>query len=417
MIARIRSFLSHYSRVVLDGFVSIGLFFRNRFGNFLRAAASLWASFGRYFSKILRWLRLDSRPGRALALILGLGGILVVAALLLNVFLNRELAPLSEMLDNEPETLEAQPVEIGVVPSFDIVRISAGGDTVMAGHGPTRTRISLFLNGQVLGSTETDDQGEWVFLTAKPLPPGEHRLNLSARSSEGRLIQGRDDVVVLVPDRVVTLEGGDSPDQPLVILLPGDSDRGSRILQRQGEKAPVGPYFTVEQASYDSFGRLSLSGQLRSDGAQLIAYLDNAVLGGTQTEGKGAVLEEWTMRVARHVSPGSYNLRVDMLIKDKVVLRRVLPLILGDAHGNAQGNAQGNARMHGAEANQGGYDAERSLFRVSRGDNLWRIARQTLGRGTLYVVIYQENREQIRDPDLIFPGQVFRIPNTNAPNL
>jgi nucleoid-associated protein YgaU len=47
---------------------------------------------------------------------------------------------------------------------------------------------------------------------------------------------------------------------------------------------------------------------------------------------------------------------------------------------------------------------------VSRGDSLWRISRLIYGVGTRYVVVYRANRERIRDPNRIYPGQVFVLP-------
>ena len=47
---------------------------------------------------------------------------------------------------------------------------------------------------------------------------------------------------------------------------------------------------------------------------------------------------------------------------------------------------------------------------VSRGDSLWRLSRLTYGAGTRYAVIYKANREQIRNPNLIYPGQTFVLP-------
>ena len=48
---------------------------------------------------------------------------------------------------------------------------------------------------------------------------------------------------------------------------------------------------------------------------------------------------------------------------------------------------------------------------LKNGNSLWRIARKTLGGGILYAEIYKNNKKIIDDPDLIFPGQVFKIPN------
>jgi len=48
---------------------------------------------------------------------------------------------------------------------------------------------------------------------------------------------------------------------------------------------------------------------------------------------------------------------------------------------------------------------------VQPGHTLWAIARGELGEGILYIQVYEANREAIRDPDLIYPGQVFTIPS------
>jgi nucleoid-associated protein YgaU len=47
---------------------------------------------------------------------------------------------------------------------------------------------------------------------------------------------------------------------------------------------------------------------------------------------------------------------------------------------------------------------------VSRGDSLWRISRLTYGVGTQYPIVYRANRDHIRDPNRIYPGQVFVLP-------
>ncbi|WP_435258826.1 LysM peptidoglycan-binding domain-containing protein [Thioclava sp. FR2] len=47
---------------------------------------------------------------------------------------------------------------------------------------------------------------------------------------------------------------------------------------------------------------------------------------------------------------------------------------------------------------------------VQPGYSLWKIARDTYGDGILYVQVYEANKNQIGDPDLIYPGQVFELP-------
>lgn len=54
--------------------------------------------------------------------------------------------------------------------------------------------------------------------------------------------------------------------------------------------------------------------------------------------------------------------------------------------------------------------AELVTAKVVRGNSLWRISRAMLGHGVRYTQIYAANTQQIRDPRLIYPGQVFVLP-------
>ncbi|VUD74711.1 hypothetical protein MET9862_05344 [Methylobacterium symbioticum] len=54
---------------------------------------------------------------------------------------------------------------------------------------------------------------------------------------------------------------------------------------------------------------------------------------------------------------------------------------------------------------------EINTARIERGNSLWQISRRAYGRGNRYTVIYDANQEQIRDPDLIYPGQIFVLPD------
>lgn len=49
--------------------------------------------------------------------------------------------------------------------------------------------------------------------------------------------------------------------------------------------------------------------------------------------------------------------------------------------------------------------------RITRGDSLWQISRRIYGKGTRYTEIFDANQPQIRNPDLIYPGQIFVLPS------
>ncbi|KQW31031.1 peptidoglycan-binding protein [Rhizobium sp. Root274] len=53
---------------------------------------------------------------------------------------------------------------------------------------------------------------------------------------------------------------------------------------------------------------------------------------------------------------------------------------------------------------------------IRRGDTLWQISRRVYGQGVRYTTIYLANENQIRNPDLIEPGQIFTVPKDALPN-
>lgn len=74
------------------------------------------------------------------------------------------------------------------------------------------------------------------------------------------------------------------------------------------------------------------------------------------------------------------------------------------------GNLQGveSVNIDGVSGEQPSETVE--YYTIEKGDSLWKIAEKTYGNGSEYQKIFEENREVIKDPDLIFPGQKIRIP-------
>ena len=83
-------------------------------------------------------------------------------------------------------------------PSFDVVRVGAGGSAVIAGRAAPGAEVVLLLDGgREIGRTRADRRGEWVILPA-PIAPGAWELSLRARLGEVETAAA-DSVVVMVP--------------------------------------------------------------------------------------------------------------------------------------------------------------------------------------------------------------------------
>ena len=110
-------------------------------------------------------------------------------------------------------------------------------------------------------------------------------------------------------------------------------------------------------------------------------------------EGAAGADGHWKLSPSKSVGPGKYTLRLDRLGGDgKPVARLELP-------------------FDRVTIPPGTKDSRRLI--VLRGDSLWNIARAHYGAGFQHTVIFGANKEQIRNPDLIYPGQVFSLPKVN----
>ena len=74
------------------------------------------------------------------------------------------------------------------------------------------------------------------------------------------------------------------------------------------------------------------------------------------------------------------------------------------------GNVKGVAKVNDESLMAPDPEEQTEFYTVQRGDSLSKIAKRYYGNAMKYPEIFEANREVIKDPDLIYPGQVLRIP-------
>ncbi|MGH6949179.1 MAG: Ig-like domain-containing protein [Kiloniellales bacterium] len=186
---------------------------------------------------------------------------------------------------------------------------------------------------------------------------------------------------------VTTPESG--ADGPLVIIAPREGGP-ARVLQQPAtsEEGIVAGQLALESIDYERDGRASVGGRA-APGNRVRIYLDNQLAGEAGSNPQG----RWSATLDVAIEPGLHQLRVDELGRDGEVVARI------------------EAPFSRAEV-VADLPRDRTVI-VQWGNSLWRIARRTYGDGMQYHTIFQANANQIRDPDLIYPGQVFSLPEKN----
>lgn len=273
-----------------------------------------------------------------------------------------------------------------VAPTFDVVRVSPDGSAVIAGRAAPGADVVVRGDDQEIGHARADARGEWVLLPDKPLAPGAREMTLAARGANGAETAGQGSVVLAVPERSregappIPAEPGAAPPSALAVLVPPAG--APRVLQGP---VPTPGKLALGTVDYDDQGAIRFGGSAPPN-APVRVYVDNAPVGDARADGSGA----WTLTPGKAPPVGLHRVRVDLLdLAGRVRARVELPF----------------QRVASARPTT---EAERVI--VQPGQNLWRIARLAYGRGPRYTVIYEANRDQIRDPNRIFPGQVFATP-------
>jgi len=284
-----------------------------------------------------------------------------------------------------------------LVPSFDVARIGPDGRAVIAGRAAPNAKVVLLDGGKEIARGEADARGEWVILLQDPpLTAGHHELR-AVHHIEGRApVTSEQVVVAVVPAPAASSPGGPSgsvqgtakQDGTLVLVSPVT---GPTTLIQPASPAGTPRSGDLQKSTmdYDQHGQTTITGQA-APGATVRAYVDDKVVAESTAGSDG----RWKLTPAEPIDSGPHRLRLDRLAQDgKPIARLEMPferLALAPVAGD---NAR---RLH-----------------VVRGDTLWNIARAHYGQGWRYTMIFDANKEQIRDPHRIYPGQVFSVPKAN----
>ena len=311
-------------------------------------------------------------------------------------------------------------------PSFDIVRVEQNGDAVIAGSAPPGSLVIVLDGDTPIGQVVADASGSWVLLPGNALAPGTHELRIVVRLDSGLeltaervaiislagpgtieaikdakkhgLATAVEDITGPSPTVTVSLDpdaGGQAAVEqtalspaPLVVLVPDEATGASQVLQ--GSEVLKGEGISkdglvLDSIDYDEHGKAVIAGR-GEPGSKVVVYLDNKPLAAVEVDEEG----NWPAVLDKPIDPGLHSLRIDQVNESGAVVARV------------------ETPFSRADVTSG--DLAEGAVVVQPGNSLWRIARRVYGQGVRYTVIYQANNDQIRDPHLIYPGQIFTLP-------
>lgn len=350
---------------------------------------------------------------------------------------------------------QSSPDEVGVAPgvevtptikpSFDVMRVEPSGDAVVAGRSEAGAIVAVISNGEVLGKGVANKNGEFAIVLEKPLKPGDHDVSLEAtrEAADGKPEKTVSDqrIAVSIPkdaseEVLVVLNDPKGPSTVLQVPEAQPSETETASVQKTEESNIVVGAVSSSQATNQAGdasatqqtlpqsslrvqavesqeGKVYVAGE-GEPGSKVRVYVGDELVGETQTDKNG----RWLVQGNQQIAVGDVNVRADEVkgSEGEVVARAQVTfakaddqVILRPLQAVATGTASGGA---GATIEAGVGQLPNVIIR--KGDNLWTISRRLYGEGIRYTTIYQANDRQIRDPDLIYPGQVFVLPESDV---
>ncbi len=352
------------------------------------------------------------------------------------------------------------------------------GEAVVSGSAAPGATVEVVVNDAVVASGEATGSGDFAILfTLAPNPqPSLMWLSMShdgqpAILSEQMVALGPitgPAVELAAEDAEPAAEtaadpaaaktaAAEAPATPPALLL---SQEGAVVLQDPAQADPIlSATVMIDTIAYTPEGEVQVGGR-GAAGADLRIYLDNAEKLTLQIAATGL----WSTTLP-DTAPGVYTLRVDQLdAEGKVTSRFETPFkretlevlaqvqnaapeaagseaALVEALAQPDAPAEPQGAQTGAEpqalAETAPLDQPTAVstppdapaapqadapipaaapvtVTVQPGFTLWGIAQDRYGDGVLYVQVFEANKDKIKDPNLIYPGQVFSVPETTA---
>ena len=299
---------------------------------------------------------------------------------------NKTSSDLEKNKDNSVEKSETK---------VDIVRVDESGIAVIAGTAEPSTTIEAKIGNQTVGTTEVNKDGGFVISgeISSSTEPQELKVITKAdevvkQEQENTIIDNRDWVYetksfVILPGIINEKNSQNVQNEKLDDIIIVEVKKQDLVIKEETKNITV-EKLTLDRIKYSENGTAILFGRARKE-MNVLVYLDNNFQTKTTPGSDGG----WKIDLGI-VKPGIYKLRIDETTNNGNVKFRIETPFKQEAK-----------------------DLLDKMFTkaitVQPGNSLWRIARKIYGRGIMYIDIYKKNDHLIKDPNLIYPGQVFSL--------
>lgn len=273
---------------------------------------------------------------------------------------------------------------------IDLAEAQEGGKLLISGRSAPGAHVRLYLNDSFIASGTASADGQVSFFIGGGVKPGEYRIRLDQLGASDKVI-ARAEVPFSAPATLASSAPATTP-------APSSPAPQTSIAAAQPQQAAPAPQVSAP-ASPPAVAEAKPAAPQAAPGPR-IAAAEPAAKTPEQAQPRSATPSE------PQTTPAPPQ-------------AGTAPRDIAGAAASAESSRPSSPSAANDSRARAAVATDRSntvvvpnidTRVVIRGDNLWQISRTTYGHGIRYTVIYKANRDQIRDPDLIYPGQIFVLP-------
>lgn len=294
-----------------------------------------------------------------------------------------EIATIEPEREPIPEVVITEPEPEMPNPTFDVVRVDNSGAAVVAGTAMPNSTVSILSDGEKIGEAVADGTGEFVAIVMTPETDKAQSIELEAEL-DGELQFSNESILILPPLDVTAADNIEDEISPAIVKATPDE-----VVIIQPSIPLAVDQISIDSINYDDEGEVSVAGR-GTAGAEVFLYVDGQLMSNAVISPSG----DWKVEL-HNLTAGNYIMRADeMAAGGGVSSRMETPF----------------QRAYPEDVREAQANDSAPTYTVQPGNSLWVIATARYGEGTKYTQIFAANQDQIRDPNLIYPGQVFNLP-------
>lgn len=318
-------------------------------------------------------------------------------------------APAEDVVGDVADLQKKVDALTAAAPTIDAIEID-GAKNFFAGTGQDGATVRVYVDNKLVGET-TVENGHWLLQTGKVLLDRSQRVRVDQLAPNSAKVIGRAEVeFVFQPNAAQPAqrtETASAAPAPVAVPTPGFSLNTPPVSEAAAAPASPASAISAPSASGDE-GATAPQGEAVTGSD--VPKPDFSVDTGVKVTFTGNA-EPDTAPVS--VPAPAFSLGEAASVEKPAQAATETPVDEAETPASgADGNVPVMVAVPVGDAGSERQAAGKVIIR--RGDNLWTIARRVYGEGIRYTTIYQANKGQIRDPDLIYPGQVFALPNAET---